>query len=136
MRVIQGVSAALVQDRKVLVVCRSKSDDFLAGYWELPGGKLEPGESHEQAVAGEMHEELSLKVKVIKNYHQFSYNPGPSTHCTDYQYLVKLANGEKIENLKLSFEHDSYKWVDREHLKELSPITPEAKNSVELALNS
>jgi 8-oxo-dGTP diphosphatase len=130
---IKGVSAALAHQGKILVVRRSANDDFLAGYYEMPGGKIEPGENEEQAVAREIKEELSLKINVLKRFHIFTYQPGPNTHCTDYQYLVSLVDGEDIDNLKLSHEHDEYKWVDKLELNDLSPITPEAKESLKLA---
>jgi hypothetical protein len=72
-------------------------------------------------------------VKILKQFHKFSYQPGPNTKCTDYQYLVALAGDEDIKNLKLSFEHDNYKWVDSNKLEKLSPITEEAKESLMLA---
>jgi 8-oxo-dGTP diphosphatase len=133
MNFIEGVSAALVSDGKILVVRRSSDDDFLAGYYEMPGGKVELGESHEQAVIREIHEELSLNVKPIKKYHEFSYQPGPNTHCIDYQYLVALEQGEDIKNLKLSNEHNRYLLLKKEEIDNLSPITDEAKESIKLA---
>jgi 8-oxo-dGTP diphosphatase len=134
MNYIEGVSAALVKDGKVLVVRRSATDDFLAGYYELPGGRVEPGETHEETIIREVQEELSLKVSVVKKYHQFSYQPGPNTKCTDYQYIVALAKNENIKNLKISPEHDDYKWTGELDIEKISPITPEAKNSLRLAL--
>jgi 8-oxo-dGTP diphosphatase len=127
------VSAAIVKDGKVLVVRRSVDDDFLAGYYEMPGGGIDKGENHEQAVKREIQEELSLNVKVLKPFHQFSYQPGPNTKCMDYQYLVILEDNEDIKNLKLSHEHDEYRWIGESELDNLSPLTPEAKESLKLA---
>jgi len=134
MTFIQGVSGALIHNGKVLVVRRHKDDDFLAGYYELPGGKIDPGETHHQALEREFLEEVSLRVKAIKHYRDFTYQPGPNTSCVDYEYTVELAPGEKIENLKLSFEHDDYKWVDLPELEKLVPITDEKVTSIQLAL--
>jgi 8-oxo-dGTP diphosphatase len=133
MNYIEGVSAAIVKDGKVLVVRRSVDDDFLAGYYEMPGGGIDKGENHEQAVKREIQEELSLNVKVLKPFHQFSYQPGPNTTCMDYQYLVILEDNEDIKNLKLSHEHDEYRWIGESELDNLSPLTPEAKESLKLA---
>jgi 8-oxo-dGTP diphosphatase len=134
MRIIEGVSGALIKDGKILIVRRSKDDDFLPGYYELPGGSIEPNETREQAVTRELQEELSLKVKTLKPYHEFSYQPGPNTKCTDYEYLVALADDENIKNLHLSPEHDDYKWIDIEELNKIKLITPEMLNSITLAL--
>jgi 8-oxo-dGTP diphosphatase len=134
MNYIEGVSAAITNnDGKILVVRRSAKDDFLAGYYEMPGGKIEKGESHEQAVRREIHEELSLNVDVIMKFHEFSYQPGPNTKCVDHQYLVKLNENDNLLNLKLSHEHDIHKWINLSELDKLSPITTEAKESLRLA---
>jgi 8-oxo-dGTP diphosphatase len=134
MREIEGVSGALIVDGKILIVRRSLNDDFLPGYYELPGGSLEPGETKGQALIREFHEELSLKIKILKKYHEYTYQPGPNTHCSDYGYIVALDKGENSENLKLSDEHDKYKWVGVEDLDLVSPISSEAAQSLKLAL--
>jgi 8-oxo-dGTP diphosphatase len=134
MEIIEGVSGALIKGGKVLVIRRSMADDDLPGYYELPGGKIEPEETKEQAVVRELQEELSLRVEVIKPYYEFSYQPGPNTKCTDYEYLAVLADGESIDNLRLSSEHDDHRWVNMEELDKITPMSSEMMNSVKLAL--
>src|SRR5215468_4194652 len=60
---IVSVAAAVVQrpDGKVLLAQRLPGTPY-PGYWEFPGGKLEPGESARQALARELHEELGIDV--------------------------------------------------------------------------
>ncbi len=128
-----GVSCALIHDGKILVVRRSLDDDFLAGYYELPGGKLDPGETEEDAIRREMAEEVGLRVEPVKRYRKFEYQAGPNSVGTDLEYLVRLADGEDIEKLKLSDEHDDYKWVSPDDLSKLARITPEKVEGIKQA---
>jgi len=58
------VACALVDaDGRVLIAQRPQGKE-LAGLWEFPGGKIEPGETPEEAVVRELHEELGIETKV------------------------------------------------------------------------
>ena len=57
------VAAALIDaDNRVLIAQRPEGKS-LAGLWEFPGGKIDPGERPEQALIRELHEELGIVVK-------------------------------------------------------------------------
>ncbi len=52
--------AAIVNDKDEVLVSQRKQDSHLGGYWEFPGGKLEPGETFESALCRELKEELDI----------------------------------------------------------------------------
>ncbi|MHB1843238.1 MAG: (deoxy)nucleoside triphosphate pyrophosphohydrolase [Deltaproteobacteria bacterium] len=58
------VVAAIVEDHGRILVQRRRADGERAGLWEFPGGKREPGESDEVALARECQEELGIRVAV------------------------------------------------------------------------
>lgn len=58
------VSAGLIFRCGKLLITRRHDDVHLGGLWEFPGGKREPGESFEQCLARELHEELGVEVSV------------------------------------------------------------------------
>jgi 8-oxo-dGTP diphosphatase len=58
----EGVSALIVRDGRVLMVRRGKEP--FEGYWSLPGGRVEPGETPQEAVRREVREETGLEVEV------------------------------------------------------------------------
>ncbi|MFF4748886.1 (deoxy)nucleoside triphosphate pyrophosphohydrolase [Streptomyces sp. NPDC002514] len=58
------VAAALLDDGRLLAARRSAPPD-LAGRWELPGGKVEPGERPEDALVRELREELGVDAEVV-----------------------------------------------------------------------
>jgi len=60
----QVVAVGLVWDHGRLLIARRPEDGLLGGLWEFPGGKVEPGESPEEAVRRELHEEMKIAVEV------------------------------------------------------------------------
>ena len=55
-----GCGAAIVQDGRILLVRRLRPPE--AGCWSLPGGKIDPGEPHEEAIRREVREELGIRL--------------------------------------------------------------------------
>ncbi|MEM0235903.1 MAG: (deoxy)nucleoside triphosphate pyrophosphohydrolase [Thermofilum sp.] len=72
------VTAAVIRDGDKVLVARRQSG-HLAGKWEFPGGKLEPGESPEECLARELREELGIEVTVkdifAVVYHEYDFGP-------------------------------------------------------------
>lgn len=65
MRVVPVVAGILWRDDRFLAVCRPEGKPR-AGFWEFPGGKLEPGETPEEALARELDEELGVLPLTMK----------------------------------------------------------------------
>jgi 8-oxo-dGTP diphosphatase len=63
MEPIRVVAAVIQRDGKILA-CRRAPHKSLAGLWEFPGGKVEPGETDEVALAREIREELGIEITV------------------------------------------------------------------------
>jgi 8-oxo-dGTP diphosphatase len=62
------VAAIIVMDGRVLA-CERSAPPEVAGRWEFPGGKVEPGESIEQALSRELHEELGITIGAAHPWH-------------------------------------------------------------------
>jgi 8-oxo-dGTP diphosphatase len=58
------VVAAIIEQEQKILVCQRKAGGPHAGKWEFPGGKVEPGESLEAALARELREELTIEATV------------------------------------------------------------------------
>jgi 8-oxo-dGTP diphosphatase len=58
------VAAAIVVERERVLVTQRKAGTHLAGAWEFPGGKVEPGEDPREALQRELREELGIAVQV------------------------------------------------------------------------
>ena len=111
-QVINVVAAAIKKDG--LIFCAQRPEGkSLGGFWEFPGGKLENGETPEEALIREIKEEFDSEIEVISflNEASYEYDFGIVTMKT---YLSKLISGE----LKL-LEHQDSKWLPIEELSEL-----------------
>ena len=84
--------------------------DFKGG-WEIPGGKLEPGETPEQCIVREIKEELTTEVKAEKILGVVDYDY-PTFHLTMHCILCTIVSGD-LELL----EHEAAKWVNKETLR-------------------
>jgi 8-oxo-dGTP diphosphatase len=61
---MQIVSCAVIEKHGKILIARRKSGDQMAGKWEFPGGKIEPGETPEQCLKRELLEELGVEIAV------------------------------------------------------------------------
>ena len=59
------VTAAVIFDGDKVLITRRPDESRHAGLWEFPGGKIDPGESPEEALCREISEELSAEIKVV-----------------------------------------------------------------------
>ncbi|MBQ0004141.1 MAG: (deoxy)nucleoside triphosphate pyrophosphohydrolase [Treponema sp.] len=78
--------------------------------WEIPGGKLEPGETPEQCIVREIQEELQTTVQPVRELGIVDYDY-PTFHLTMHCILCTIVNGE----LKL-LEHEAARWLTKETL--------------------
>ncbi|MEN6460410.1 MAG: (deoxy)nucleoside triphosphate pyrophosphohydrolase [Syntrophomonas sp.] len=108
--IIDVTAAILIKDRKVLIAQRPANDQ-LAGCWEFPGGKLEPGESPEECLAREMKEEFCITVE-IGDFVGSSIYAYQDKEIRLLAYLCKWIDGDMQSTI-----HDSYHWASPQDLE-------------------
>ena len=104
--VIVAACALIDADSRVLIAQRPE-DKAMPGLWEFPGGKLEPGETPEQAIIRELHEELRIETKTAclapLTFASHAYD--------DFQLLMPLFVCRRYWGTPVAVEHQALKWV-------------------------
>jgi mutator protein MutT len=67
------VVAAVIEHDGAFLVARRLHGTHLAGYWEFPGGKVHDGETHEEALQGEIREELNTDIRGLRKIFHTSH---------------------------------------------------------------
>ena len=98
--------------REIFVTQRGYGD--WKGWWEIPGGKLEPGETPEECIVREIREELAAEIMAEKTVGVVEYDY-PAFHLTMHCILCTIVSGE----LKL-LEHEAAEWVNKETLRSVN----------------
>ncbi len=104
------VAGALIADSALLVAQRERPPE-LAGLWELPGGKVAPGESDAAGLARELHEELGVEVTVGD---RLGEDVSLNESMTLRAYRVTQTGGALRPN-----DHRALRWVTADELESL-----------------
>lgn len=103
------VVAAIIHDQNKIFATQRGYGEFKDG-WEFPGGKMEQGETPEQALKREIREELDTEIEVGEIFDTVEYDY-PDFHLTMYCFLCTIQSG----NLVLK-EHEAARWLTGETL--------------------
>ena len=105
---IEVVAAIIVRDGRIFATQRGYGD--WKDWWEFPGGKVEPGESPEDALKREIREELATEIEVDELLTTVEYDY-PKFHLTMHCYLCTIISGD----LTL-LEHEDARWLALDEL--------------------
>jgi 8-oxo-dGTP diphosphatase len=105
---VRVVAAIIERDGKYLG-CRRAPGKSLAGMWEFPGGKVEPGETDQHALVREIHEELDVSI-AVKEFVAESIQDAEGTTIHLLGYRCTLAG----ETPSTSTDHDVLTWFKPE----------------------
>lgn len=112
MKKIEVVAAIIKEGDRIFATQRGYGEH--KGYWEFPGGKIEPGETREQALKREIKEELGIDIIINKLVSTIEYQYS-TFHLTMHCYLC-TSNTQSIE----LHEHISAKWITQNELNTLN----------------
>ena len=109
MKTIEVVAGVITENGRIFATQRGYGDQ--KGGWEFPGGKMDSGETQEQALLRELKEELAVDVCVGDKICTVDYDY-PKFHLTMHCFFCTLVAGCKPHLL----EHEDAKWLDRDSL--------------------
>ena len=121
------VAAAVLWRDKKLLITRRPPGTHLAGLWEFPGGKIEPGETPQQCLVRELQEELDIQIDVSK-----------LLYTTTYEYEDRIVRLYFLQCRLRSGEPRpigcaQVRWVDRSELEHL-PMPPADRDFVQILI--
>ena len=111
MKYIEVVAAVITEGDKFLITQRVGGQ--FDGMWEYPGGKIESGESHHEALKREIKEELDVEINVDGFLATITY-PYETFHLTMHLYYSHVISGELTLN-----EHASMRWINLDEAKNI-----------------
>lgn len=116
MKTMKVVAAIICNDmeRKNKIFATARGYGDLKGGWEFPGGKVEPGETPQQALKREIMEELSTEIKVGKLIDTIEYDY-PTFHLSMDCFWAEVITGQ----LELK-EAEAAKWLTKDQLESVA----------------
>ena len=112
-------AVALIDGEGRILIAQRAQDKSMAGLWEFPGGKLEPGETPEAALVRELAEELDIRVKPADlaplTFASHSYD--------DFHLLMPVFICRRWQGRTQPREHDRLRWVAADKLVDY-PMPP------------
>ena len=108
MKTIRVVAAIIIDNRKVFATQRGYGD--FKGGWEFPGGKIEEGETPQEALKREIMEELATEIVVGELIDTIEYDY-PTFHLSMDCFWAEIVSGDLVLT-----EHASAKWLTKGEL--------------------
>lgn len=125
MQEIHVVGAAIRDGNKILAAQRSEKMSVPLK-WEFVGGKVEQGETHEQALERELTEEMGIKIRVGK------YIASGSEESNGRKIILHVYEAEILDGEPTAREHAQIRWVDISELERLDWAIPDIPACEEL----
>ena len=99
------VVAALIWDKDKFMICQRPAHKARGLLWEFVGGKVEPGETKQQALIRECQEELAITLDVGDVFMDVTHDyPDPTVHLTLFHAAIR-------EGVPQMLEHNDIRWI-------------------------
>jgi 8-oxo-dGTP diphosphatase len=123
------VVAALIEFEGKLLVCQRRRGSRFELMWEFPGGKVEPGETLEVALARELREELGVAARIGPEMHRVQHQYRQSGEPFELVFFAASAAPGEVQNL----EFERIEWRDTKSLPDLNFLEADRDLTAKLA---
>ena len=106
------VVAAIIKKDNLYLVAQRNRDKHMGLKWEFPGGKVDPGETLQEALVREIYEELNIDINIHEKLVEERYKDNEINIILHY-FLCTIKNG--VINLN---EHEAMEWADKENFNQ------------------
>ena len=114
-----GSGAVIINtEGKLFLAKRGPKSRNEVGKWDFPGGDVDFGEDLYDSIKREIEEETGLKIDVLEPYEVHSRITYDKNHWITIAYKCNTENSD----IKLSYEHSEYKWVNLEEFNKLDAV--------------
>ena len=120
-RVVAAVIKAINESGDPIIFATQRGYGDFKGGWELPGGKIEEGETPQEALKREIMEELDTEISVGELINTVEYDY-PTFHLSMDCFWCEIVKGDLV--LK---EHEAAKWVTKEQLNSVEWLPADIK---------
>ena len=110
MKIIKAVVGVLRNESGQLLIAKRQDHQFMAGFWELPGGKIEDGETTEETIIRELNEELGIKVNALSLHQTMQHT------YADRTVELCIYNIDQYQNTPLGIEGQQIAWASVQEL--------------------
>lgn len=112
-RVVAAVIKSINENGTPMIFATQRGYGDFKGGWEFPGGKIEEGETPEEALTREIKEELDTEIKVGELIHTVEYDY-PNFHLSMDCFWCEIVTGDLV--LK---EHEAARWLSKETIDDV-----------------
>jgi 8-oxo-dGTP diphosphatase len=113
------VGAAIVDEQGRVLAAQRAEPPALAGGWEFPGGKVEPGERDEDAIVRECREELGVTIGLVERL-------GPDLPLQHAPGVLRVWVARLVDGQPRALEHSALRWLDVTELDDVAWLPVDA----------
>ncbi|HGY57057.1 MAG TPA: 8-oxo-dGTP diphosphatase MutT [Caldithrix abyssi] len=111
-RPVPVVAAIIFNKNRQILITQRPANSHLGGFWEFPGGRIENGETPQQALARELKEELDLDVQIGERFLRSTYEYDIKTVDISFYFCALQEENPTIKPLGVQ----AYRWIETEQL--------------------